>query len=97
MHLQLELSENMKSELKTLIQDSLKQELKALISGNQERPENDNKMLNRKQASKLLGCSLTTLYHYQRKGLIPYHQVGRKLLFNRSDLLNHLKVKTEFR
>jgi hypothetical protein len=28
MHLQLELSENMKSELKSLIQDSLKQELK---------------------------------------------------------------------
>lgn len=92
MHLHLELSENMKSELKTLIQDSLKQELRALISGKQDKPDNEE-MLNRKQACKLLGCSLTSLYHYQRKGLIPYHQVGRKLLFNRSDLLNHLKVK----
>ena len=96
MHLQLELSEKMKSELKTLIQDSLKHELKELLSGKQDKPENNNQMLNRKQASKLLGCSLTTLYHYQKKGLVPYHQVGRKLLFNRSDLLGHLKVKTEF-
>lgn len=93
MLLQLELSENMKSELKTLIQDSLKQELKELISGKLDKPENSNQLLNRKQASKLLGCSLTTLYHYQKKGLIPYHQVGRKLLFNRSDLLGQLKGK----
>lgn len=93
MHLQLELSEKMKSELKTLIHDSLNQQLKEFLSGNKTKPENEEQMLNRNQACKLLGCSLTTLYHYQRKGLIPYHQVGRKLLFNRSDLLSQLKVK----
>ena len=93
MHLQLELSETMKSELKALIQDSLKQELKELLSGKQNKPENDSQMLNRKQACKLLGCSLTTLYHYQRKALIPYHKVGRKVLFSRTAILEHLKVK----
>ncbi len=95
MHLKIELSEQMKSELKSLIQDSLKQELKMLLLGKPEKTEKDAEMLNRKQACKLLGCSLTTLYHYQRKGLIPYHQVGRKILFNRSDLLDHLKVKND--
>lgn len=95
MILQFDLSDSVKSELKTLIHDSLKQELHVLFSSKQGKNESNDQLLNRKQACKLLGCSLTTLYHYQRKGLIPFHKVGRKVLFNRSAILEHLKVNAE--
>ncbi len=95
MNVNLNLSKEMKDELKELIRESLKQEFEKVLVRKNGNPVDESKMLNRKEACKLLGCSSTTLWNYQRKGLIPFHKVGKKVLFNRSELLNHLKVKTE--
>ncbi|HCY77482.1 MAG TPA: hypothetical protein DHV28_16320 [Ignavibacteriales bacterium] len=96
MNLKVELSPDSIQELGRIIQETVKREIKNLITDSLGNQNEEQVMLNRKQACKLLGCSLTTLYYYQKDGRIPFHQVGRKILFNKSELLNHLKVKSRF-
>lgn len=96
MNLKVELSPDSIQELGRIIQETVKREIKNLITDSLGNQNEEQVLLNRKQACKLLGCSLTTLYYYQKDGRIPFHQVGRKILFNKSELLNHLKVKSRF-
>jgi len=96
MDLKVELSQNSILELGKVIHESVKKEIKSLFSESPKKSNEEQVFLNRKQTCKLLGCSLTTLYHYQKNGRIPFHQVGRKILFDKSELLNHLKVKSKF-
>ncbi|TRX72582.1 helix-turn-helix domain-containing protein [Carboxylicivirga sp. M1479] len=92
MKLEFTLTQEFKDEIRTLLKETIKEELNT-ISSPQENKQADEKMLSREEASQFLGCSLTSLWHYQRKNLIPYHQVGRRILFSKSDLVNHLKVE----
>lgn len=97
MDLKFELSQSSIQELGKIIQESVKREIKNLIPESSQNTSKEKVLLNRKQACKLLGCSLTTLYHYQKDGRIPFHQVGRKILFDKDELLNHLKVESRFK
>ena len=81
-------------ELKMIIKDVIQNELKH-INQSLSKP-NDNQLLTRKEAARFLHCSLTTLYHYQIKNLIPYHQVGRKVLFKKNDLINSIMNKKQY-
>ena len=96
MDLKVELSQNSILELGKIVQESVKKEIKTLFPEALKKSDGEQVFLNRKQACKLLGCSLTTLYHYQKDGRIPFHQVGRKIFFDKAELLNHLKVKSKF-
>jgi excisionase family DNA binding protein len=94
MDLKVELSQNSILELGKMIQESVKEEIRNLIPEYSKKSNDEQVLLNRKQACKLLGCSLTTLHYYQKDGRIPFHQVGRKIFFDKTELLNHLKVKS---
>lgn len=48
--------------------------------------------ITRSQAIKFLNISAPTLYRYQKTGLLPYHKVGRKIYFNKADLVKATKV-----
>lgn len=48
--------------------------------------------ITRSQAIKFLNISPPTLYRYQKTGLLPYHKIGRKIYFNKSDLVNATKI-----
>ena len=96
MDLKFELSEKSIQELGKIIQESVKSELKNLLPNSISVQTPDRILLNRKQACKLLGCSLTTLYNYQKDGKIPFHQVGRKILFDKEELLAHLRVNSKY-
>lgn len=47
--------------------------------------------LTRREAAKLLDCSLTTLCHYQKEGVIPFYKVGKKVLFKREEILDAIR------
>ena len=96
MDLKVELSKNSILELGKIVQESVKREIKTLFPEALKKSDGEQVFLNRKQACKLLGCSITTLYHYQKDGRIPFHQVGRKIFFDKEELINHLKVKSKF-
>lgn len=85
-------SNDSKNELKNIIKETIKEELGSILSIKESTPEPKDLFLTRKDTCELLGCSPTTLYHYQKKGLIPFRKIGRKVLFNKEDVLKHLKI-----
>ena len=42
--------------------------------------------------AKLLRVSKVTLHSYKKAGLIPFHRLGRRVLFRKSEVLNCLKT-----
>lgn len=41
------------------------------------------KLLSRKEVAEMLGISLVTLYHHNKKGILkPTHKIGRKPLYD---------------
>ena len=50
--------------------------------------ENNNRFLTTEEAADFLGVSKRTMYNYRqyRSGL-PYHQIGRRILYKEEDLL----------
>ena len=53
-------------------------------------PPQEEQLLSREEAAKLLKISLVTLNDRMRKGQIPYSRSGRRILFLKSDLINML-------
>jgi len=50
-------------------------------------------LLSRHQVAELLGVSLVSVNNYKNKGiLIPKYKVGRKPLYEMSDVLNQIKI-----
>lgn len=96
MDFKVELSQNSIQELRDIIQEAVRNEIKNLFQEFFNKSNDEQVFLDRKQTCKLLRCSLTTLYHYQKDGRIPFYQVGRKIYFDKVELINHLKVKSKF-
>jgi len=51
------------------------------------------RLLNRKEVAKLLNCNLVTLWRYTSTNRIPYYRVGRKMFFDRGEILSAIRVK----
>jgi excisionase family DNA binding protein len=71
-------------ELKCIIKKEIQLELQN---------KNENDYLSRDEALDFLCCSSPTLIKYQKKGL-PYYKIGRKIKFNKSEILDFLKQNT---
>lgn len=51
-------------------------------------------LLNRDEAAKLLKINITTLYHWTRKGKLPSYGIGYRVYYKRSEIMESLvKVK----
>ncbi len=90
MKVELNMSDEFKSELKTLLKDVIKGEIVAFGFSEPESTK-QHEYWSRKETAKFIGCSLTTLYHYQRKGILPFVKLGSKVLFNKEEVLKALK------
>jgi len=83
--------------LATTITESVNHAAQNILSElKQKQHENTNEVadgfLTREETMKLLTISAPTLWRYMQDGSLPYHRVGRTILFNRSDVLNATKV-----
>lgn len=69
-----------------------KQELEQLIETavakalNAHRPENGSEFLTRTQAAKALGVTLTTLYVWDKQGILPAKRLGKKVFYTAKDI-----------
>ncbi len=45
-----------------------------------------DELLTRQQVAEMLGVTLTTLWHYNRKGILPTIKIGNKVRYRRSDV-----------
>jgi excisionase family DNA binding protein len=46
-----------------------------------------DKLMTRKEVMTLLECSHTTLWKYIKSGKLPHYRAGRKIFFDRNELL----------
>lgn len=60
------------------------------------KPNNDEIILSREEAAKLLSISLVTLWDLTRKDKIPAFRIGNKVRYKKSDVLNALTQKNKF-
>lgn len=76
------------SELKDIIRETICEELSKI---NAEKNASDTEFIDRVTTAKLLRISLPTLTKYVKKGLIPAHRIGTRILFKESEVKDSLK------
>ncbi len=54
--------------------------------------ESTNDFIGMNAVAKLLRVSLVTVHAYKKAGLIPFHRIGRRVLFRKSEIINCLKT-----
>jgi excisionase family DNA binding protein len=83
-------------ELEALIENSVERAIKTLNQNQSLQSQADNP-LSIKEASKLIGKTVPTLYGYCQRNEMPYHKNGNRLIFFKSELVEWIKqgkVKT---
>ena len=71
-----------KEELQALIQDAVKAELSK---------KKEKELMNFRETLEYLGISASTLNNWKSTNRIPYKKLGKRIVFNRKDVLQALK------
>ncbi|MGB0863165.1 MAG: helix-turn-helix domain-containing protein [Saprospiraceae bacterium] len=74
-----------KNELQKLLDDqaiNIVNQMKAMVIDSKRKQG-----LNVKEASELIGLKTPTIYQYASEGKIPHRRIGRRLIFNRTELI----------
>lgn len=77
-------------EFKELFDSLAKGNISEFVSGLAEKGKNTEENLTVKQLSIILNCSTMSIHNYIKGGL-PHYRVGRKILFNKSDVFEYMK------
>jgi predicted DNA-binding transcriptional regulator AlpA len=77
-------------ELRALIREVVNEELTRMPSVSPaEIKSDDEETLTIKQLSEFLGCSTVTIHNHRKKGWLPKpYQVGKKVVWKKSDVMN---------
>ncbi len=62
----------------------LEEEIKAIKENFQ--PKEPVELLTREETAKYLKISLTTLWHWSKKGILPSHGIGNRVYYKRSEI-----------
>jgi len=57
---------------------------------------NDDRLLTREETAKMLSISLTTLWSYTKKDIIPAYRIGSKVRYKKSEILAALEQMNQF-
>jgi len=76
------------SELKAIIKEAIESQIVSL--NERDCIDNEKLLLTRKDVAQLLNISLPTLTKYVKKGLVPAHRLGSRILFNKIEVLNSM-------
>ena len=79
-----ELCELIKRSVAECFDNELKSFLKTSI-------QEEEKLLNIQEACQLLKVSKVTIHKWKKNQTLPFHRMGRKIYFKRSELINSLK------
>ncbi len=71
-----------KDELENIIRSAVKDELAK---------KEEKELINSKELIDWLGISLSALNSWKREGKIPFHRMGKRIFFKRSEVLQALK------
>ena len=80
------------SELQQLIEAAV---LNAISKTPVIEPKKDNdQLLTVKEVANTLQVSISTVNNHKKQGLIPFHRIGTKILFKKSEIINCLIKST---
>jgi excisionase family DNA binding protein len=82
------------TELRAVLTETIKTELANL------KPTesiNENQLITRLEASKILGISLPTLYKYTLEGKIQSYRIGSQIRYKKEEILNSLSKIQSFK
>jgi excisionase family DNA binding protein len=82
------------TELRAVLTETIKTELANLRPTE---PINDNQLITRLEASKILGISLPTLYKYTLEGKIQSYRIGSQIRYKKEEILNSLSKIQSFK
>ena len=85
------------SDLANIIDKAIK-ETAAEVEAKLKAAQTPDELLTRQQVADLLGVTLTTLFHWNNKGILPTIKIGSKVRYRRSDIeqtLNKRRGKHE--
>lgn len=78
------------TELRNLIAEELEKALfKRPLTVASIKPE-ESTLLTIQEASTLLNVSLSTLHSYKKQGKLPFHRIGRRVYFKKTEILEAL-------
>lgn len=66
-------------------------EFRKVIKEENNQTNNDQELLTREEAAKLLSISLVTLWKYTKEDIIPAYRIGTKIRYKKSEILSALK------
>jgi excisionase family DNA binding protein len=82
------------TELRAVLTETIKTELANLRPTE---PINDNQLITRLEASKILGISLPTLYKYTLESKIQSYRIGTRIRYKKEEILNSLSKIQSFK
>jgi len=76
-------------ELKEMIYSTVKEVLSEIKE--EMKPDEQDTLITRDEAAKLLRVSKTTLYHWGLNGKLGFYKIGRKVYYKRNEVLSSLE------
>lgn len=96
MEMTIQMDAEWKKEFKSMINEAITKALNENIpktKGKNNTNDSDDQILTRKEVMKMLHVSHSTLYHYQRKEIIPFLKIGNRVYFKKRDILNNIHLE----
>lgn len=98
MKMTLQMDAESKNEFKSMIKEVITRAFNENLpktKGKRNVNEADDQLLTRGEVMKMLHVSHSTLYHYQRKEIIPFLKIGNRVYFKKKDILNNISLEGE--
>lgn len=86
-----EIIEKRLTNLENLLLDLKHETLPNLLRKQKNQEPNQDKLINKKEAANLLGCSTSTIDNYARRGDLPRYRIGSAVRFKPSEVLALIK------
>ena len=81
------------AEFKEIVTNCLKEQL----DNQKPEPPKEDKFITTNEAIKILGVSKPTLHKWKTEGLIPFHRIGSRIRFNKSDLIDAVQLCKKYK
>jgi predicted DNA-binding transcriptional regulator AlpA len=95
MNVQLKIDVATIKEFKSLIKETIEKTMKDVLKSTEESNkviDSEDKLLTRDEVMKMLKISHSTLYHYQRKDILPFIKIGSRVYFKKSDIVDNIHL-----
>jgi excisionase family DNA binding protein len=82
-------------DLIAMVKEAFKEEIKELFK-RQEKSDDYDVLLSRKEVAELLKISLVTVHKYQKEGTLPFYKLWWHVYFRKGDIMKALEIPLKY-